>query len=297
MKRFVLFRAMAMVFGAALLLALEPAWALDENTDGIDDRAAAMHRWGIHGLDFIISAQLTEAQRSELQTQLDALKTAGKTNAEIAAALLAQLQTYGVTLSDDFKTKVTQRAAARDLVDQMKAEGASRAEIKAALEAAGYDLGAMGPDGGHKGRGFGQRGAGEMHRWGINGFDSIISAELTQAQQSELQTQLDALKAAGKTNADIAVVLLAQLQTYGVTLSDDFKTKVAQQAAGRDLVDQMKAEGASRAEIKAALEAAGYDPGAMGPADGGGGRRGRGFGHRGAGERHQAPAGGTESTN
>jgi len=259
------------------LLALQPAWAADENIDGIDDQAATMHRWGIrwgvHGLA-ALGAQLSDEQRGELLTQLDALKEAGKTNAEIAAALLVQLEGYGVTVTDQLKTKVTERAAARDLVEQMKAEGASRDQIKEALEAAGYDPSHGAPD-----KVAGDDWAGLIRGWGVH-RSTAIAAQLTEDQRAELLNQLEALKGSDKTNAEIAAALLELLAADGVTLPDGFAASLSEGAAARDLVEQMRAADATRAEIKAALEAAGYDLGAMGP-QGGRGHGGKG-GHRGA---------------
>jgi len=123
------------------------------------------------------------------------------------------------------------------------------------------------------------------HKRGRAGF----ADQLTTEQHSELKDQLSVLRASGACAAEISNVLTAELTAAGVELPEDFTERAAQRETQRAertvqreeikaLADGLKAEGATRAEIRQALKDAGYEKshrGRKGGRQGGkGGRRG-----------------------
>ena len=123
------------------------------------------------------------------------------------------------------------------------------------------------------------------HKRGRAGF----ADQLTTEQHSELKDQLSALRASGASATEISATLTAELTAAGVELPEDFTERAAQRETQRAertvqreeikaLADGLKAEGATRAEIRQALKDAGYEKphrGRKGGRQGGkGGRRG-----------------------
>ena len=104
------------------------------------------------------------------------------------------------------------------------------------------------------------------HKRGRAGF----ADQLTTEQHSELKDELSALRASGASAAEISNVLTAELTAAGVELPEDFTERAAQRETQRAertvqreeikaLADGLKAEGATRAEIRQALKDAGYE--------------------------------------
>ena len=121
------------------------------------------------------------------------------------------------------------------------------------------------------------------HKRGRGGF----ADQLTTEQHSELIDQLSALRASGASAAEISNVLTAELTAAGVELPEDFTERAAQRETRRAertvqreeikaFADGLKAEGATRAEIRQALKDAGYEKPRRGR-KGGGLRGGKGF--------------------
>ena len=116
------------------------------------------------------------------------------------------------------------------------------------------------------------------HKRGRAGFVD----QLTTEQHSELKDQLSALRASGASATEISATLTAELTAAGVELPEDFTERAAQRETQRAertaqreeikaLADGLKAEGATRAEIRQALKDAGYEKSHRGRK---GGRRG-----------------------
>ena len=104
------------------------------------------------------------------------------------------------------------------------------------------------------------------HKRGRAGF----ADQLTTEQHSALKDQLSALRASGASAAEISNVLTAELTAAGVELPEDFAERAAQRETRRAertvqreeikaFADGLKAEGATRAEIRQALKDAGYE--------------------------------------
>ena len=104
------------------------------------------------------------------------------------------------------------------------------------------------------------------HKRGRAGFADQLTAE----QHSELKDQLSALRASGASAAEISAALTAELTAAGLELPEDFTEHAAQHETQRTertaqreeikaLADGLKAEGATRAEIRLALKDAGYE--------------------------------------
>ena len=104
------------------------------------------------------------------------------------------------------------------------------------------------------------------HKRGQAGF----ADQLTTEQHSALKDQLSALRASGASATEISATLTAELTAAGVELPEDFAERAAQRETRRAertvqreeskaLADGLKAEGATRAEIRQALKDAGYE--------------------------------------
>ena len=120
------------------------------------------------------------------------------------------------------------------------------------------------------------------HKRGRGGF----ADQLTTEQHSALKDQLSALRASGASAAEISATLTAELTAAGVELPEDFAERAAQRETRRAertvqreeikaFADGLKAEGATRAEIRQALKDAGYEKPRRGR-KGGGLRGGKG---------------------
>ncbi|MBN61747.1 MAG: hypothetical protein CME20_10355, partial [Gemmatimonadetes bacterium] len=107
------------------------------------------------------------------------------------------------------------------------------------------------------------------HRGGHRSDRSAITAQLTAAQRSAIKEQIGALREGGASAEEISSTLAAELNAAGVELPEGFADRAATREARRtarqaqreeikSLVEGMKADGATRAEIRQALQDAGY---------------------------------------
>jgi len=183
-----------------------PPAFIDENGDGIDDRATFRHRqsqkMGGSTLLSVLSAQLTKAQRTALQAKINELLANGSTAHEIQKAVFAELENFGVDLTDTFltrfKTVLTeeQMSELRKKVEGLKAEGATYREIQKAihdeLTQMGIAQGRRGPD--------------------------RVGSLITEDQMSTLQKKIDGLVAEGASRRDIQKAINAELRSLGIDL-------------------------------------------------------------------------------
>lgn len=99
---------------------------------------------------------------------------------------------------------------------------------------------------------------------------AAFAEQLTADQRSELKDQLSALRESGASAEEISAALTTELTAAGVELPEDFTKRAAQRESQRAertaqreeikaLVDDLKTEGATRAEIRQALKDAGYE--------------------------------------
>ncbi len=129
-------------------------------------------------------------------------------------------------------------------------------------------------------------GQASRHRRGGHKLGRAAFAEqLTTEQRSEFKDQLSVLRESGASAEEISAALTAKLTAAGVELPEDFTERAAQRETQRAertaqreeikaLADGLKAEGATRAEIRQALKDAGYEKPSRGHKGGRQGGRG-----------------------
>ena len=148
-------------------------------------------------------------------------------------------------------------------------------------------------------------GRARMHRGGDHrgaqprGPAGEFVADLTDEQKAELKALRESLRETDATREDAHAALQEKLAEFGVDLPDmdviqaereaERVERQAQRDAVRTLVDGLKADGATREEIRAALTEAGFEPPPRGDRGNRGNRGDRGRGHGGRG-RGPAPA-------
>jgi len=191
----------------------EPSGFVDENGDGIDDRAAFRHRRGRQRMGStllsVVSAQLTEEQRAALQEKINALIADGATHAEIQDAVFADLEGFGIDVAaaylDRFRSALTEDQAAglKAKLDAMRADGATLAEVRSALR---VELAALGVFQNKKGLG-------------------RLSGLLTEDQLTGLQEKVDALVEQGVARTEIHKAIQAELMTMGIDFSQKMMGK------------------------------------------------------------------------
>jgi len=123
-----------------------------------------------------------------------------------------------------------------------------------------------------------------------------LRGQLSATQRTELKDQIGTLRESGASAEEIGTAIATQLATNGVELPSGFaerlverETKHTERQAKREevkaLVEGLKADGATREEIRQALQDAGYEK----P------QRGRRNGHRGGSKPNPAPVPETSS--
>ncbi len=222
--------------------------------------------------------QLTDDQRAELHDLVITMRANGATPDEIHTAVIALLTGWGIDVPDDFGQRPgfggghhggpghgpggwafmdqltdDQRAELHDLVITMRANGATPDDIHAAVVALLTGWGIDIPDD------FGQRP-------GFGGGPNCFS-QLTDDQRDEVRLLISSMRADGALNDEIHNAVAALFTSWGLEppdfcgprkgrfghrqlmnqLTDDQRAEV------RQLVRTMRADGASRAEIRSAV--------------------------------------------
>ena len=105
---------------------------------------------------------------------------------------------------------------------------------------------------------FGQRGPGLLR--------AAIGDQLTDEQKTELKAEMAALKEEGATREEVRAAFETRLGELGVEIPEEVAERLAEREAQRaqrqevkEIVDQMKEEGATREEIRTALAEAGFE--------------------------------------
>ena len=177
-----------------------PPAFVDENGDGIDDRVTFRHRLSQRSrgsaLLWVLSAQLTEAQRMALQARINELLEGGAELPEVRRAIFAELEGFGVDLTETFLTRLSavltedQMSALRKKAEALKANGATYhriyREIRDELAVMGINWEGQRPD--------------------------YSSSQLTEDQMSELQKKIDKLIADGASRVEIQKTIHAELE-------------------------------------------------------------------------------------
>ena len=206
-------------------------------------------------------ANLDDDQRAALKAKVTEMKEAGATREEIGAARREMLEGYGIEVPENWgerkgrglnlRDSLTeeQRTALHEKVTEMREAGAAREEILEArrtmLEGYGVEL----PEnfGKRKGR-------------GLNLRDS-----LTDEQRTALHEKVTEMREAGATREEIFEARRTMLEGYGVELPENFGKRGGgglnlrdslteeQRTAIREKMEELKAQGATREEIRTAM--------------------------------------------
>jgi len=116
-----------------------------------------------------------------------------------------------------------------------------------------------------------------------------LRGQLSTTQRTELKDQISILRESGASAEEIGTAITTRLAADGVELPSGFAERLAERQAEREevktLVEGLKANGATREEIRQALQDAGYEK----P------QRGRRNGRRDASKPNPAPGPGTSS--
>ena len=177
-----------------------PPAFVDEDGDGIDDRVTFRHRLSQRSrgsaLLWVLSAQLTEAQRMDLQARINKLLAEEATPREIRRAIFAELEGFGVDLTETFLTRLNavltedQMSALRKKAEDLKANGATYyriyREIRDELAVMGINWEGQRPD--------------------------YSGSQLTEGEMSELQKKIDKLIADGASRVEIQKAIHVELE-------------------------------------------------------------------------------------
>lgn len=177
-----------------------PPAFVDEDGDGIDDRVTFRHRLSQRSrgsaLLWVLSARLTEAQRMALQARINELLEGGAELPEVRRAIFAQLEGFGVDLTETFLTRLSavltedQMSALRKKAEALKANGATYhriyREIRDELAVMGINWEGQRPD--------------------------YSSSRLTEGEMFELQKKIDKLIADGVSRVEIQQAIHAELE-------------------------------------------------------------------------------------
>ncbi|MXZ10880.1 MAG: hypothetical protein F4Y79_15740 [Gemmatimonadetes bacterium] len=177
-----------------------PPAFVDENGDGIDDRVTFRHRQGLRSrgsaLLWVLSAQLTKAQRTTLQARINELLAEEATPREIRRAIFAELEGFGVDLTETFLTRLNavltedQMSALRKKAEALKANGATYyriyREIRDELAVMGINWEGQRPD--------------------------YSGSQLTEGEMSDLQKKIDKLIADGASRVEIQKAIHVELE-------------------------------------------------------------------------------------
>ena len=218
-------------------------------------------------------SNLTDEQGVAVQEKKKEMRSQGATREEIHAAVSEMLKGYGIEVSEDwhgpkgfghgktgFKANLTdeQREAIREKKEEMRSQGATREEIRAAkaemLKGYGIEL----PE---KCR---LLGGSEGLRHNRGGF----MANLTDDQRQTLREKIKEMRSQGATREEIRAAKAEMLKGYGIELPDNrgerrgfghsrggFGDNLTneQREAVREKIKEMRSQGASREEIRAAV--------------------------------------------
>ncbi len=177
-----------------------PLAFVDENGDGIDDRVTFRHRLSLRSrgsaLLWVLAAPLTKAQRIALQVRINELLAGGAEPREIRRAIFAELEGFGVDLTETFLTRLNavltedQMSALRKKAEALKANGATYnriyREIRDELAVMGINWERQRPD--------------------------YYNSLLTEGQMSVLQKKIDKLVADGASRVEIQKAINAELE-------------------------------------------------------------------------------------
>ena len=200
-------------------------------------------------------SQLDQEQRKELKQKLKSLRESGASPETISQTISEGFATAGIELPENVYQRINkrqqnwaerknQKEEAHGLAKKMKNQGASREEIRNALKEAGIE----------KPRGKRQ---GPM-------------SQLDQEQRREFRQKLKSLRESGASPEAISQAMTEGYTTAGIELPKNFYQRINKREQNwterknrkeeaHSLTKEMKAQGATRKEIRNALKEAGIE--------------------------------------
>jgi len=223
---------------------------------------------GQHGKVF---QQLTDEQKTQLQTKLDELKAAGAKPEEVRAAVKDMLKGWGIEMPQGqagrgggmraVMEKLTpeQRTELQAKMKEMRQANKTPEEIRAAVQEMLKGWGVEIPQG-QDGQGI---------QGGRGGGLRAVMEKLTPEQRTELQAKMKEMRQANKTPEEIRATMQEMLKGWGIEMPQAQGTEGRQnrgQGQGwmgqlteeqrtqlKAKTDELKAAGAKPAEIRAAI--------------------------------------------
>ncbi len=199
--------------------------------------------------------ELTEEQQEELQAMIDEMREDGASREEIQTAIHEQLDEWGIELPEPgegrgsrrppFWSELTeeQQAELREMTSEMREDGTTRDEIRDAVHALLEEWGIDIPE------------PGEGRR------TPPFWDDLTEEQRETLQDMISEMREDGATREEIREAVHEQLTEWGIELPepgrrtppywDDLTEE--QQNEIRELINEMREDGATREEIRDAV--------------------------------------------
>ncbi len=170
--------------------------------------------------------QLSEEQRQAIKSKIEALHSQNATREEIAAAVADLLQSWGITVPDDFAEKFgrfprpgheifaqlteEQRKEVHDKIQELRSQGKSQEETAALVAEMLTNWGVDVPDGFIENFSAQRRGMFLLHIW----------SQLTEEQKQAIKDKREEMKNAGATSQEIREAIRKMLKEFGFDLPD-----------------------------------------------------------------------------
>ncbi|MEN6645299.1 MAG: hypothetical protein ABFE08_22895 [Armatimonadia bacterium] len=216
-----------------------------------------------------VMEKLTPEQREQLQAKMKEMRQANKTHEEIRAAMQEMLKGWGIEMPHGeggqgggrkaLMEKLTpeQREQLQAKMKEMRQANKTPEEIRATMQEMLKGWGIEMPQG-QRGEGK-QAGEGRQNR----GQKQDWIGQLTEDQRTQLKAKMDELKAAGAKPEEIRAAVAELCKGWGIEtpkaggqrdagLMKDLTPEQRQQVQAK--VKEMKAAGAKREEIRAAIQ-------------------------------------------
>jgi DNA-binding transcriptional regulator YhcF (GntR family) len=226
---------------------------------------------GHHGKGFC--SNLTEEQRDAVQEKVKEMQSQDATREEIHSAVAEMLKGYGIEVPEEchgpigfgpgkagFEANLTeeQRDAIHEKIKEMRDQGATREETHAAVAEMLKGYGIEVPE-----DSIGPHGPGGFGPPGPQGFFK----DLTEEQRDAVEEKMKEMRDQGASREEIRSAVAEMLKGYGIEVPEDwhgpigfghgkagFKANLTeeQREAIREKVKEMRSQGASGEEIRAA---------------------------------------------
>jgi DNA-binding transcriptional regulator YhcF (GntR family) len=237
--------------------------------------SAQDHGCGHNGKGFWTN--LTDEQRQAVQEKIEEMKSQDATREEIHSAVAEMLKGYGIEVPEDchgpigfgpakarFQANLTkeQREAVRDKIKEMRSRNASREEIHTAVTEMLKGYGIEMPENWEGPHGRGDFGPGPV------GFFK----DLTKEQREAVRAKTKEMRDQNASPEEIHAAVAEMLKGYGIEVPEDWTgphdrggfgpgpgglwknlTK-EQREAVREKIKEMRSQGATREEIRAAVD-------------------------------------------